>query len=301
MAVAPVFRTTSGLNNVIEPHRLKYGEDGGCPLAEAVNVVIDDGGGVRRRFGRELLMDAPVHSLWSEGPYCFFVSEGKLYRRLNGSNVLVHNFCGDAPMYFAMLGGKVVASNGTWRSWLYDTTIENYAASIPQQYRSDSRVLGVPASFTRMQTHAGRMYFVDGQFLWESEPFNPRCVDMANGFIDFGSDITDFISVRGGMYVSTAYGLHFLGGSSKADFVLVDAHPSPVVPGTMCRIVGDQVGSGDMVQGVGAVWTAKDGVCVGTEDGKVTNITSRKLVYDNATGGAGAVIPGYYFFSLEVE
>ena len=162
-------------------------------------------------------------------------------------------------------------------------------------------MLGVPASFTRMQTHAGRMYFVDGQFLWESEPFNPRCVDMANGFIDFGSDITDFISVRGGMYVSTAYGLHFLGGSSKADFVLVDAHPSPVVPGTMCRIVGDQVGSGDMVQGVGAIWVAQDGVCVGTEDGKVTNVTSRKLVYDNATEGAGAVIPGYYFFSLEVE
>lgn len=52
MATAPVFRATSGLNNVIEPHRLKYGEDGGCPLAEESTVIIDDGGGVRRRRAR---------------------------------------------------------------------------------------------------------------------------------------------------------------------------------------------------------------------------------------------------------
>lgn len=51
MATAPVFRGALGLNNVVEPHRLKYREDGFCELAEAVNVIIDDSGSVKRRFG----------------------------------------------------------------------------------------------------------------------------------------------------------------------------------------------------------------------------------------------------------
>ena len=302
MAKAPVFRGALGLNNVVEPHRLKYREDGFCELAEAVNVIIDDSGSVKRRFGIVNLFDGPAHSLWSWGPYCFFVSEGKLYRRTEaGSNVLVHGACGDAPMHFEEFGGKVYCSNGTFRAVLYDSIIESYAASIPQQYRSDSRILGVPASFTRMCSHAGRMFVVDGRYLWESEPFNPRCFDMANGFIDFGMDITELVSVRGGIYVSTAYGVKFLGGSSKEDFVLYDAFDSPMIPGTCSKIRGDEVGAGDMAQGIGAIWTSQAGVCIGSEDGKVTCVTSRRLVFDTATTGAGVVIPGQYFFSLEVE
>ena len=301
MATAPVFRGALGLNNVVEPHRLKYREDGFCELAEAVNVIIDDSGSVKRRFGRSKLFDGPVHSLWSWGPYCFFVSEGKLYRRMGSSNVLVHGSCGGSPMFFEEFGGKVYCSNGTFRAVLHDMTIESYAASIPQKYRSDSRVLGVPASFTRMCAHAGRMYFMDGRYLWESEPFSPQCVDMANGFIDFGTDMVDFISVRGGIYVSTAYGVKFLAGSSKEDFVLYDAFDSPMIPGTCSKIRGDEVGQGDMVQGIAAIWTSQAGVCIGSEDGKVTCVTSRRLVFDTATNGAGVVIPGQYFFSLEVE
>ena len=302
MATAPVFRGALGLNNVVEPHRLKYREDGFCELAEAVNVIIDDSGSVKRRFGIVNIFDGPAHSLWAWGPYCFFVSEGKLYRRMpNGTNVLVHGSCGDSPMYFEEFGGKVYCSNGTFRAVLHDMTIESYAASIPQQYRSDSRVLGVPASFTKMCAHAGRMYFMDGRYLWESEPFNPQCVDMANGFIDFGTDMVDFVSVRGGIYVSTAYGVHFLGGSSKEDFVAYDAFDSPMIPGTCSKIRADEVGSGDMVQGIAAIWTSQAGVCIGSEDGRVTNVTSRRLVFDTATTGAGVVIPGQYFFSLEVE
>lgn len=302
MATAPVFRATSGLNNVLEPHRLQYGEDGGCPLAEAVNIIVDDGGGVRRRKGRTLKVEGACHSLWSWGPYCFFVSGGALYRyTTSGTTVQVHASCGDLPMCFEEFGGKVFCSNGTFRAILYDTTIESWGASVPTQFESDSRTLGIPSSFTRLCRHAGRMFVVDGAYLWESEPFNPGCYDLANGFMAIGEGITDLISVRGGIYLSTATRTYFLSGSSKADFVLYDAHPSPIVPGTCSKIVADEVGSGDMVQGIAAIWTSRDGVCVGSEDGKVTNVTSRRLVFDKAISGAGVVIPGQYFFSLEVE
>lgn len=302
MATAPVFRATSGLNNVIEPHRLKYDKDGGCPLAEAVNIIIDDGGSFKRRYGRILKVEGPCHSLWSWGPYCFFVSEGALYRYYgNGTTVQVHASCGDLPMYFEEFGGKVYCSNGLFRAILSGNTISSWNATVPTQFASDTRTLGLPTSFTKICRHAGRMYLVDGAYLWESEPSNPGCVDLGAGYMTVGEGITDIISVRGGMYLSTATRTYFLSGSSKADFVLVDAHPSPIVPGTCAKIVADQVGDGGMVQGVAAIWTSRDGVCIGSEDGKVINVTSRRLAFDKASSGAGVVIPGQYFFSLEVE
>ena len=60
MATAPVFRASRGLNNVIEPHRLGYSEDGACYFVEAVNVIVDDGGSFKRRFGKkEVILGDP--------------------------------------------------------------------------------------------------------------------------------------------------------------------------------------------------------------------------------------------------
>ena len=302
MAKAPLFRTTSGLNNVLEPHRLQYGEDGGCPLAQAVNVIVDDGGGVRVRYGLSSKVSGPCHSLWSWGPYCFFVSEGALYRyTTSGTAVLVHASCGDFPMYFEEFGGKIYCSNGVFRAILYDEMIESWNASVPTQFASDTRTLGLPTSFTKICRHAGRMYLVDGSYLWETEPSNPGCVDLGAGYMTVGEGITDIISVRGGIYLSTATRTYFLSGSSKADFLPLDAHPSPIVPGTCTKITADQVGDGGMVQGVAAIWTSREGVCVGSEDGKVTNVTSRRIVFNKAVSGSATVLPGQYLFSLEVE
>lgn len=301
MATAPVFRATSGLNNVLEPQRLMYGDDGGCPLAEAVNVIIDDGGGIRRRLGIVQKVEGAAHSLWAYGPFCFFVSAGKLYRYTSSeSAVLVHSSCGDGAMYFEYFGGKVYCSNGLFRAVITDDTISSWVASVPQQYRSDSRVLGLPSAFTKILRHAGRMYFVDGRYLWESEPFNPGCVDLANGFIDFGSSIIELVSVRSGIFVSTENKTQFLLGTNKDDYVLTDAYPFPIVPGTVSYVTADDVGNGEITQGISAIWVSQSGVCLGMEDGRVMNMTSRRLAFNSATGGTGVTLTGQYFFSLEV-
>lgn len=302
MASVPVFRSARGLNNRVEPNRLKYAEDGSCELAEAVNVIIDDSGSVKRRYGiTPVFVTGPCHSLWSWGPFCLFVSEGNLYRRMSvGSNVLVYSGCGDAPMHYAEFAGRVYCSNGSFRAKLYGMSIESWDAVVPAQYRSDTRTLGIPDSFTLLCAHAGRMYAADGQFLWESEPALPGCYDLGGGAMSFESEITALVSVRGGIYVSTAFQTYFLNGSSSKDFVRVEAHPSPIVPGTAQIIAGDELGNGDMAQGQAAIWVSRDGVCVGDASGNVTNVTSRRLVFDQASSGAACVLPGQYFFSLEV-
>ena len=302
MANAPVFRATSGLNNVIEPHRLKYGEDGGCPLAEAVNVVVDDSGSIKRRHGIIKRVDGPCHSLWAKGEYCFFVSDGKLYRYFaNGSAVLVNDSCGDNEMFWAEFGGRVYCSNGTFKAVLKDTSISSWLASVPAQYAADTRTLGMPDMFSRMCSFAGRMYLVDDRYLWESEPGNPSCYDLGSGYMDFGESIIDVVAVRGGLYVSTKTRIFFLDGTSRADFKKVEAYPLPMLAGTCGQIAGDDIGGSDMFQGLCAVWVSPNGVCFGSEDGRVSNVTSRRLVFDKALYGAGVVMPGQYLFSLEVS
>ena len=202
MATAPVFRATSGINNVLEAHRLKYGEDGGCPLAEGVNIIIDDGGSFKRRFGIEKLHDGGAHSIWSKGEFCFFISGGDLYRvKLDGSVVLVTSGVGDIPMYFEMMHGKVYCSNEFVRLILTDSTVSNWVANVPSQMKDDKRVLGMVSSFTKIKAHGGRFFVQTPEGICQSEPGNPACFDIANCLLPF-KEVHDFVSVGSGMYLS---------------------------------------------------------------------------------------------------
>jgi len=302
MAVGKVFVVTSGLNNVLEPHLLRYGDDGGCPLAEAVNVIVDDAGSIKRRKGIIELFNGPCHSLWANGDYCFFVSEGKLYRYLrDGSIVLVNGSCGDSQMFFSMFAEKIYCSNGVFKVILKGMTVSPWTSSVPLQHSSDTRTLGMPDVFSRMCSFAGRMYLVSDRYLWESEPGNPACYDLGAGYMDFGESIVDIIAVRGGLYVSTTTRIYFLDGTSKADFKKIEVYQLPMIAGTCYRIAGDDIGGSDIFQGLCAIWVSQNGVCFGSEDGRVSNVTSRKLVFDKALYGAGVVMPGQYLFSLEVN
>jgi hypothetical protein len=300
MAKESVFKGAVGLVNTVEPHRLRYLENGFCQLAEAVNVIIDDNGSVKRRFGRSSVFNAATHSLWSKGKYCFFVSGGDLYRRmLDKTNVLVMGGVGDYPAFFEYFQNKCYMSNGVVRLIIDDSSVTNWTANVPSQMKGDSRVLGMPFQFTRMCAHAGRM-FVLGDRLYQSEPGNARCFDLAAGSIPF-EDAGEFASVGEGMYISHAGGVSFLQGSSKDDFESRMAYTKPIIPGTLTAIDASAIDTGIEYYGKLMIWVSSDGVCIGDSRGVVHNKTVRSLVFDKAISGAAAVMPGYYFFSLEVE
>lgn len=296
-----IFKGATGLVNAVEPHRLRYFENGYCQLAEAVNVIIDDSGSVKRRFGVSQIFDGAVHSLWSRGEYCFFVSEGGLYRRTTaGDNVLVTSDIGDYLTFFEYFQNKCYMSNGVVRLIVDDSSVTAWTASVPAQLKGDSRVLGMPDSFTRLCAHAGRMFALEDSRLWQSEPGNARCFDLATGSIPF-SGISEFVSVGTGLYISHAGGVDFAAGSSKEDFEVRNVYTKAIIPGTLSVIDAADVDSGTEYFGKLAIWVSSDGVCFGDSRGTVHNKTSRSLVFDKAISGAAAVMPGFYFFSLEVE
>ena len=298
-----IFKGSLGLNTAIEPHRLRYNDAGFCEFAEGVNIIIDDNGSFKRRFGIEKLHDGVAHSLWSKGAFCFFISGGDLYRvMLDGTVVLVTSGIGDIPMYFEMMHGKVYCSNGLVKLVLTDTTVSSWIANVPSQMKDDKRVLGMISSFTKIKAHGGRFFVQTHEGICQSEPGNPGCFDIANCLLPF-REVHDFVSVGSGMYLSCEDGVVFLEGYSKENFQRKVVYSRKAIPGTMTTVDGSDVGDGVTTEfyGVTAVWVSDNGVCFGDARGFVENKTSRALVFDQAISGAGVVIPGQYFFSLEVE
>lgn len=300
MATAPVFRAARGLNNVIEPHRLGYSEDGACYFVEAVNVIVDDGGSFKRRFGKKEVRLGDAHSLWSSNEFCLFVSGGDLYRILpDMSVVLVTASVGDIAMCYVELAGKVYCSNGIIGLVVTDSTVTNWVASVPTKMPGDERVLGMPGYFSKMVIHGGRLFGLAGNILWQSEPGMFGCFDLANGAIPF-TVVHDFVSVGSGMYVSCEDGIVYLEGTSKENFERKVVYSKGCVPGTMTVVDGSDVGDGTDFFGQTAVWVTRSGVCFGDARGFVKNKTSQYLSFNAGISGAGVGIPGQYFFSLEV-
>jgi hypothetical protein len=192
-------------------------------------------------------------------------------------------------------------SNGSVRLIIDDNSVTNWASNVPTQLKGDSRVLGMPNSFTRLCAHAGRMFVLgdDGR-LKQSEPGNANCFDLAACSIPFAT-AGEFVSVNDGIYLSSAGGVGFLSGASKDDFEYRTSYTKPIIPGTLTVVDASDIDSGIEYYGKLAIWVSSDGVCLGDSRGVVHNKTSRSLVFDKAISGAAAVMPGYYFFSLEVE
>lgn len=306
MASRPIFRAARGINNAVQAHRLVYQEDGSCDLAEGVNVVIDDSGSMARRNGVNNVFIDSAHSLWSHGDYCFFVSDGRLMRYMpDGSIVVVYSSVGDMLMFFEWFQGRVWASNGPFRAILKDMTISSWTFQAHAE-NGDTRTLGLPDIFTILCAHAGRMFLVDGKMLYETEPGNARAVSLSDLPIVFDSNIKDIVSVgrasksQRGIFVSTEKSIYFLSGSSKSDFIFQEVLDEPAVPGTMKKCPLIELGSND-ADGFGAMWVCKSGVFQATPDGSLKNVTTGRLVFDQATSGSAVILPGQYFFSLEVE
>ena len=302
MAKAPVFRVTSGLNNAEEPHRLEYGEDGGCPLSEAVNVVVSNGGGLRRRYPKRLVHDKLAHSFWSHGDYAFFCSEGKLYRMLEDETLLtVSPSVGGAEMSYAEFMGKIFCTNGMFRGVIDGPMLYPWTESVPSSRPdSDTRQLGFPSVFSRIFTHAGRMCLVDADKVWVGEPFNPGCYDLGSGPFSLGSSVVDFASVKNGIYVSNEEGVYFLAGSSKSDFMPRLVHDEPIVRGTCLSTPAHALRLSNFGNGLAAVWVSRSGVFVGMNNGEIVNVSDSRLRLPVATRGQACIYDGYYIFSLEV-
>ncbi len=105
------FKNFAGLNNRLPPERLATTD-----LAAAVNVDLDDSGGIRSRAGFTPILTGDCHSLWANGNTCLFVQNGQLMQLqqdLTAVPLGVFGLNSLYPLSYTAINGVVYWSNGT--------------------------------------------------------------------------------------------------------------------------------------------------------------------------------------------
>jgi len=290
-----IFGGTSGVNNIVDPVRLKTSKETGLSeLAEASNVLIDNSGMPYRRPGYSLIDARPFSSVFCDGGDCFAVME----------------LAGDAAIYKlgtdkSLTGVRSGLAKGLKMGWC-QTSLGTYygngaqsgritaGASYPwtaQTYVGPptTRTFGTPPLGTHLALFSSSMCVVNGPIVSYSEPLGYGLFDHARSRMRFGSDVKMFKPVDNGVWASDSKRTYFLEGMNLRELV---RHPRLECPAHEYSEATGYVNGDDLgISGAGecAVWSCDKGLCVGTSSGQLLVITDGKLNYPAGALGASLI------------
>jgi hypothetical protein len=302
-----ILNSWDGLKNTLQPERL-----GNKDLVRARNVVLDDSGQPSRRRGYTLKLPGNVHSLftsyqgvvlgvvnselsiinpdYSHQPLAFIGTDPAI-----GMSSLAYAQVGDQVYYVGEIDrGVVNIPERSWSSWgdsddLWLSPVVNPTETLPPVA---GRLLKQPPNATCMTYFNGRLYLGQGPTLWATELYLYNFVDSTSGYKLFEADITMIGAVTDGIYVGTKECLWFLTGPTFAEMKRTWALDAGVIPGSMVYMPGElanppQVPLIAITPGVsGVMFMSTKGVCMGSDGGKVTNMTETKFVFPDSVGAA---------------
>lgn len=304
-APIPIFSGTTGINNKVDPSRLRFNPQTGIvDLAAAVNIDIDDTGRPSRRPGRTATVRTePWKCLFSAGSFMVGITGNALcviesdlsytaIRNVNASARMsyVRDTDGERDIVYYCNGhenGRIISKvSYTWP--VGDLTSETKEFSA--------------APIGHLLEKRNRMFIAQGNTLWYSAPNSCNLYRLGSDYIRFQSRILMVQAVDGGLWVSDSEAIYFLSGdimpalnemprqSKRADY--------PAQKNTEAKVPGSIIGV-DGLSGIVVIFNTNKGVCVGTEDGRLINITERKVVLPSGLNGAGFYKDGKYIVTID--
>lgn len=161
--------------------------------------------------------------------------------------------------------------------------------------RLDTQYVSPPPAGPIVEVYNGVAYVVVGSTAFHSDPYLFENFRIRDSFLTFPGQVTMFASVNDGIYVGTSDTVWFLkGGHPKGDMKSQVCFNYGAIPGTAVKTVegvlksvleAEEGGPG----GTMVMWTSPFGVCVGSKDGQVQNMTERQYSFPSASRGAAMV------------
>jgi len=301
MKSVSLLRKTTGLNNISDPVTLQYNFDTGVgELSTAYNVDVEDAGEIKRRKGfATTARTENSHSMFCEGGDCLFVAGTALYK-LNPDKTrtgLRSGITNGLRMNYVQVNDSIYYTNGIEIGYILDNTAYVWYAKTYEGPTTFKRFSNPPVG-SCLGYHNGRIYIGVGKAVWYSEPYAFGWFDMARSYFSFSSEVRTIRGVSNGLYVSDEFNTYFLSGKSPDEFQRVVVDTNPIIKGTDYPIDLSRVGDSGQ-KSVGAVWTSSVAICLGAENGSVTNLTGNKLVFPSSNFGCGVVYNNKYLCFLE--
>lgn len=127
-----------GLNNILPPHRTPIEF-----LKAAVNIDIDDSGGISKRAGYTKVDSGKYHSVWSDGSRCYAVKNGDLVNISDGLEIsTILAGVGEEKISFDSFEGTVYFSSIRQNGIITGTTVRSWGLMPPSRLPDISFISG---------------------------------------------------------------------------------------------------------------------------------------------------------------
>jgi hypothetical protein len=295
-----LFKAASGLNDTIDPARLAYDPATGVQdLAVAVNIDIDDSGMPSRRKGMARIRDDVAHSLWSDGSMAYYVAGDSLYQLgLDGTRKgLRSSLTLGARMSYAVMGEDIYYGNGHENGVIRDGASWSWVGESYVGPESLFIVSTAPPLGHMLAVMSGRMLIADDGTIFHSMPFAPSWYRKSVDYNRLTSRVSMMLPLSTGLWCSDQNSTYWVPGTDPSQWELVQRSNHPVSEGTGMVIPG-WLCAPDIVGNV-AIWAARDGICMGSQDGQIRNLTLNKLSYPWSLFGSAILIGSRYVVVFE--
>ncbi len=127
---------------------------------------------------------------------------------------------------------------------------------------------------TNIRSHAGRIYWIEGDRVGYTLPLAPGLTDLTNCYFWLGMEVTLLEPVEGGLFIGTAAGVWYVAGREpkQADMSQVWSHGA--VKGTAKVVPGSAFGNASPTV---VFWDTHGVFCRASAGGTVSGITEGKL------------------------
>lgn len=263
------YKNFFGVNNLVtDPLRIPTGTKG-TYLEVGENVDIDDERMLHRRQGFNEIKSGNIHSLWSNGEYCFFCEDGSL-KRLHedySTEIILSPIKPEEKINFVDTGGVIVFSSRSIVGFIEDG--RPYPFPEPDLNFKRKMVGGHLIEF-----YNSRLYAAQGTRVFFSDANHITRMDMRKNFLQFNGWITMLKSVGDGIYVGAGNDIYFLLGGDpllEGGFLYNKVLDSGVIEGSVIKVDGEDIGQG--LTGTVVLWASEDGIYMGLPGGLVKNLT----------------------------
>jgi len=201
-------------------------------------------------------------------------------------------------MAWAQVGPKTYYTNGAQNGIIEGGISGPWAAQEHVGAKTTRQFSGPPLG-TDLAWFAGRMYIVDGKFIYYSEPFAPGKYDLARNWMAFTTDVRLIKPVQTGMYISDSEATYFFSGLNPKEFERIKVLDVPAHFYSAAIDLVDASSFGMDGLGLCAIWSCDLGLCLGPANGQAQVITKQNMIYPRGTTGASIVFDDMVFNTIE--
>lgn len=130
-----------------------------------------------------------------------------------------------------------------------------------------------------LAAYNGRLYSLQGSFLFYSDVYNPGLYNPRTCWIPLEGEGTGLVALDTGLYVGTTAGTIFLEGGGPASFQLRNVSAEPMIDGTAVRAPATLFAN-EILQGSQrdvALWLSPAGFALGLPSGQVTSPQDKRI------------------------